>query len=650
MHVPDVLTHYSKVGEPISMTPTSAGAETRLEAEYDSIPRRGTDRDASQRIRRRWFFTAGMDSFAWSFALFFAVILRYELDLLRPNWSAIAILSVFAIALQITVGQLLGLYSGRHRYGTFHEVRPLSTAVLSVATLLSTFVVLFGSASGIPRSTVFIAFPLVLVITLGVRYTIRLLIEHGRRPSVASPPALVLGAGDMGDALLRMVLTNPNAPFSPVGIIDDDRQKQKLHLRGIPVLGTSADIAKVASKTGAKILVVAVSQADSKLLRKFYDAADAAGLTVAVLPTPTQILSGEASAGDIRKVSIEDLIGRNPVDTSVELIAGYVTGRRVLVTGAGGSIGSELCRQLSKYGPSELTILDRDETGLQTTQISISGHGLLDSSDVVLADIRGAENLRALFAERKPEVVFHAAALKHLPMLEQYPDEAWETNVLGTLNVLNAARAAGVSTFVNISTDKAANPTSVLGHSKRVAEKLTGWAASATGMRYLSVRFGNVIGSRGSMLPTFQSLIDAGGPVTVTHPEVTRYFMTIPEACQLVIQAGAIGRAGEVLILDMGEPVSILDVAKRMISMSGKPVEIVFTGLRPGEKIHEELVGQRERLERPFHPKISHALVDSLAPENLKKADWESRMFATPRDNDTTEIQRMPTEVGSTNE
>ncbi|MGJ9407190.1 polysaccharide biosynthesis protein [Nesterenkonia aurantiaca] len=604
----------------------------------------------TRRDRRRWLFTASIDSFCWLFALCTAVILRYDQDLLQPNWASIAILASVAMLLQVGVGHFGGLYAGRHRYGTFHEVRPLTASVLAVTILLSTFVVFFGPAVEIPRSTVFIAFPLVLVVALGVRYIIRLLIEHARRPAQSSPPALIVGAGDMGDALLRMVLTNPVAPFSPIGIIDDDLQKQNLRLRGVPVLGTSADIAEIAARTGAKILVIAVNAADSRLMRKFYDAAEGAGLTVAVLPTPTQVITGEATAGDIRKVSIEDLIGRNPVDTNVELIAGYVTGRRVLVTGAGGSIGSELCRQLSKYGPSELTILDRDETGLQTTQLSVSGHGLLDTNDIVLADIRGAENLRELFIQRKPEVVFHAAALKHLPMLEQYPDEAWETNVLGTLNVLNAARAAGVDTFVNISTDKAANPTSVLGHSKRVAEKLTGWAAGETGMRYLSVRFGNVIGSRGSMLPTFQSLIESGGPITVTHPDVTRYFMTIPEACQLVIQAGAIGRAGEVLILDMGEPVSILDVAKRMITMSGKPIEIVFTGLRPGEKIHEELVGQRENLERPYHPKISHTLVDILSPDKLEKAGWEARMFAIPRDNDTTEIQRMPSRIGSTNE
>ena len=270
-------------------------------------------------------------------------------------------------------------------------------------------------------------------------------------------------------------------------------------------------------------------------------------------------------------------------------------------------------------------MVDHDETGLQSTQISILGHGLLDTKDVVLASIRDEDALKLIFAQRQPQVVFHAAALKHLPMLEQYPHEAWQTNVLGTLNVLRAAQSVGVLTFVNISTDKAANPTSVLGHSKRVAEKLTAWAARHTGARYLSVRFGNVIGSRGSMLPTFTALIEAGGPLTVTHPEVTRFFMTISEACQLVVQAGGIGNPGEVLILDMGQPVKILDVAQRMIEMSGKQIEIVFTGLRPGEKLHEELMGDNESDERPIHPKISHTSVDSIPPERLDKAEWEAR-------------------------
>jgi FlaA1/EpsC-like NDP-sugar epimerase len=244
---------------------------------------------------------------------------------------------------------------------------------------------------------------------------------------------------------------------------------------------------------------------------------------------------------------------------------------------------------------------------------------------VVLADIRDAEALQKIFQERKPEVVFHAAALKHLPMLEQYPDEAWKTNVLGSLNVLQASMAVGVKTFVNVSTDKAANPTSNLGHSKRAAERLTAWAARESGANYLSVRFGNVIGSRGSMLPVFESMIASGGPLMVTHPDVTRFFMTIPEACQLVVQAGGIGRPGEVLILDMGEPVRILDVAKRMIGRSGKDIQIVFTGLRAGEKLHEELIGFDELDDRPFHPKISHAQIPPIHPSRLDRASWVER-------------------------
>lgn len=337
-------------------------------------------------------------------------------------------------------------------------------------------------------------------------------------------------------------------------------------------------------------------------------------------------MHGSSEISDVRELSIEDLIGRYPVRLETESIASYLQNNTVLVTGAGGSIGSELCRQLTRFSPKEIIMLDRDESALQETQLSISGHGLLDTSDLVLADIRDEGALDRVFAEHKPDVVFHAAALKHLPMLEMYPDEAWKTNVLGTLNVLRAAQRHGVSTFVNISTDKAANPTSVLGHSKRVAEKLTAWMAEESGQRYLSVRFGNVIGSRGSMLPTFRKLIDHGGPITITHPDVTRYFMTIPEASQLVIQAGGIGSPGEVLILDMGDPVSILDVARRMIESSGKHIEIVFTGLRHGEKLHEELVTLEEGDERPFHPKISHAKVDTLAPAGLDHATWIDRM------------------------
>ncbi|MGF2948874.1 polysaccharide biosynthesis protein [Microbacterium alcoholitolerans] len=591
--------------------------------------------------RRRRVAVVAADCLAWVVGIFAAVLLRFEFDLTATGWLATLALCLLAAGLQVLLGYAVVRFRGRLRYGSFEEVRDLTLQVVIETAVLAILVIILGSAFGVPRGTMFLAFPCVLLLMFGVRYTSRLLRDRAVKHADAVTPALIVGAGALGDMVLRAMTMDPASPIRPVGILDDDPAKKNLRLRGVPVVGKTKHIEAVAAQTGAKVLVIAIARADSVLLRTLADRAEKAGLRVSVTPSLGSLMSGEESASDLRDISIEDLIGRTPVDTNVELIAGYVTGKRVLVTGAGGSIGSELCRQLSKFGPSELIMLDRDETGLQLAQLGTAGHGLLDSRDVVLANIREPETLQAIFADRRPEVVFHAAALKHLPMLEQYPDEAWKTNVLGTLNVLNAARSVGVDTFVNVSTDKAANPTSVLGHSKRVAEKLTAWAGEETGKRYLSVRFGNVIGSRGSMLPTFRALIEAGGPLTVTHPDVTRYFMTIPEACQLVIQAGGIGRAGEVLILDMGEPVSILEVAKRMIAMSGKAIEIIFTGLRPGEKLHEELVGGRENLEKPFHPKVAHTRADPISPERLDKRGWEERMFAEPRNNDTAIIEPL---------
>lgn len=600
--------------------------------------------------KRRRVAVIAIDCLAWVVGIFAAVLLRFEFDLTATGWIATLTLALIAAALHVLLGYLLVRFRGRLRYGSFEEVRDLALQVLVETLVLAVFVVTLGNSVQVPRGTMFLAFPCVLLLMFGVRYLSRLLRDRTVKYNGTAEPALIVGAGALGDMVLRAVAIDSASPIRAVGILDDDPSKRNLRLRGVPVIGKTTQIAAAAAQTGAKVLVIAVARADSVLLRTLTDRAEKAGLRVSVTPSLGRLVSGEKSAADLRDISIEDLIGRTAVDTNVELIAGYVTGRRVLVTGAGGSIGSELCRQLSKFGPSELIMLDRDETGLQLAQLGTAGHGLLDTRDVVLADIRESDTLNEIFAERQPEVVFHAAALKHLPMLEQYPDEAWKTNVLGTLNVLNAARSVNVETFVNISTDKAANPTSVLGHSKRVAEKLTAWAGQETGQRYLSVRFGNVIGSRGSMLPTFTALIEAGGPLTVTHPDVTRFFMTIPEACQLVVQAGAIGRAGEVLILDMGEPVSILEVAKRMIAMSGKTIEIVFTGLRHGEKLHEELVGSRENLERPFHPKVSHTRADAITPERLDKAGWEARMFAEPRDNETAVIEPISIQGARTRE
>lgn len=316
----------------------------------------------------------------------------------------------------------------------------------------------------------------------------------------------------------------------------------------------------------------------------------------------------------IRPISHRDLLGRREVHVDLESISAYLAGKRVLVTGAGGSIGSELCVQLRRHGLQSLVMLDRDESALHAVQLALDGRALLDDDCLVVADIRDRQRLAAVFAQHRPDVVFHAAALKHLPLLERHPSEAVKTNVWGTWNVLEASTRVGVERFVNISTDKAADPSCVLGYSKRLAERLTSWFDTQSDTTCLSVRFGNVLGSRGSVLIAFQAQIAAGQPVTVTHPDVTRFFMTVGEAVRLVIQAGAIGSGGEALVLDMGEQVKIADVAQRLIDSAGSASVISYTGLRPGEKLHEVLIAEGERDLRPVHPYISHVPVPALSP------------------------------------
>jgi FlaA1/EpsC-like NDP-sugar epimerase len=327
----------------------------------------------------------------------------------------------------------------------------------------------------------------------------------------------------------------------------------------------------------------------------------------------------DPGAGDLPDVPVAALLGRRPSELDLPPVAALLRGRRVLVTGAGGSIGSELCRQVQRCGPAELIMLDRNESGLHAVQLSLSGRALLDSPDLVLADLRDPAAIAAVFAAHRPQIVFHAAALKHLPLLQRHPGEAVQTNIQGTLTLLE--QCGEVDTFINISTDKAADPVGVLGYSKRITERITAHAATRHPGRFLSVRFGNVLGSQGSVVTAFQAQIAAGGPVTVTHPDATRYFMTIREAAQLVLQAAVVGRDGEALVLDMGEPVRVTDLARRLARQAPHPVEIVYTGLRPGEKLHEVRFGAGEPDLRPLHPLISHTTVPSLDPAEVRLLD-----------------------------
>ncbi len=536
-----------------------------------------------------------------------------------------AIAGGVAAGLQVFLGASTGLYRGRWRMATFDEAVALSAVICGVSIGLAGLVASAGLVGVTVAVSVLAPFA-ALSLMVGARGVRRVRNQRDRRRSnrFDQEPVVVFGAGDGGAQIVRAMLGNPKGTYVPVALLDDDPMKRNLRIQGVPVLGTRADLERVTKATGSTVFVVAIPTAGANTIRSVAEHAEELGLDVRVLPPTQELVDGIVSLSDLREISEADLLGRRVIDTDLDAIASYLTGQRVLVTGAGGSIGSELCRQIARFEPAELVMVDRDETALHGVQLVLEGRALLESRNFVVADIRDAARLDEVFEEHTPTVVFHAAALKHLPLLEMYAEEGWKTNVLGTNNVLRAAARAGVTHFVNISTDKAADPTSVLGYTKRLAEQLTSWYANRSRGDWVSVRFGNVLGSRGSMLRTFRAQVDAGGPITVTHPDVTRFFMTPQEACQLVIQAGAVGHRGEALVLDMGEPVRILDVARRLAAASSEPIEIEFTGLREGEKLHEDLISREELDVRRAHPLISHVAVPSLRPTQLGLFDSSS--------------------------
>jgi FlaA1/EpsC-like NDP-sugar epimerase len=570
------------------------------------------------------------DWLSWALATVFVVGSRYDFELKGVLWASVGLYTFSACLLQAVLGAVGMLYRGRYRIATFEESVGLATTTGLVGTGLALGFIGFSDGTTFPRAIAILTPPVALLVMAGGRVAFRAWRDRVA-PSVDAEKVLIYGAGNAGYQLVRLLTQEPNSPFQVVGFVDDAKSKRNLRLLGVPVLGPHRRLLEIAKKHGVTTVILSIPNAGSALVRQVSDTVEQAGIRLLVVPTVHELIGGRVRLSDIREVDVGDLLGRHQVATSVHEIAGYLTDRVVLVTGAGGSIGSELARQIHQYGPRELVLLDRDESALHAVQLSIYGQGLLDTPDIVLADIRDQERLDAVFAEHRPEVTFHAAALKHLPMLEQYPSEGWKTNVDGTLNVLRVAERYGCTRFVNISTDKAADPTSVLGSTKRLAERLTSWYALHSGQVYLSVRFGNVLGSRGSVLHTFTEQIACGGPVTVTHPDITRFFMTIPEACELTIQAAAIGDPGEVLVLEMGDPVRILDLAKRLVARAGRDVEIVFTGLRPGEKLNEVLFSEDEVGVIKRHPLISHVPVPPLDPAQLAlSADGESAPAAPP--------------------
>jgi len=560
------------------------------------------------------YFPLVTDLAIWPIALITGAALKLAFGL-GEAIDEVAVAVFVAILVHGMLGWATGLYRRRWRISSFDEISTLgivwsgTSAVLFLGTFSARL-----NGSDLPNSAVITGCLTSLSLLCLERIVWRRYWEAHHRPDPQRcRPTIVVGAGEGGSQILKAMVMDPGSLYYPVALLDDDPAKRNRELHGVRVRGTQADLETVAAETRAEVLLVAITQADSSLIQTMAMRAADAGLELRVLP-PASELVGRMTLADVRPPTVDDLLGRDPVEIDLESVAGYITGRRVLVTGAGGSIGSELSLQIKGFSPSQLYLLDRDENALHGVQLAMEGRALLDSDMLIVADIRDRERMFEIFEMYRPEVVFHAAALKHLTLLQRHPMEGLKTNTVGTKNLLDASVHVGVDTFVNVSTDKAADPSSVLGATKLSAERLTALAAAETGWRYVSVRFGNVLGSKGSVLPTFLGQIEAGQPITVTDPEATRFFMTIPEAVRLVVQAGAIGEPGEVMVLDMGNPVKIVDLAKQLIASLRPGTPIIFTGLRPGEKLHEVLFSPDEVGVSRKHPRIVHTAVDLCDP------------------------------------
>ncbi len=566
-----------------------------------------------------------MDAAAWVSALGLSVAARFEFEYSRIDFEALLWVAAIAVVSQAAWGLIVGLYPGRWRLGSFREAGLVGIGAAMIGVGLSAWLFTVEGTRPVPLSVSILAPGLFILFALGPRFVVRLMrdlemVSHHTR----SKRALFFGAGEAGHETIRALSRDPQSDLRPVAFLDDDATHHRLRVGQCRVVGGRDHIPEAATRFEANTMVITMPSAPRADIAAIAKASRTAGLEVLILPRMAQFFNGEVKSNQIRPLQFEDFLGRDPVALDCHQMERFIKDRRVLITGAGGSIGSELCVAVKQFKPAQLILLDRDENALHAAQLRLEGRALLDSEELVIADIRDSGRLKEVFEHHRPEVVFHAAALKHLTFLERFPREAMKTNVLGTLNVLEAAHRCGVGHFVNLSTDKAADPSNVLGYTKRIAERLTSGFTSDDGMLAVSVRFGNVLGSNGSIIPTLRHQILNGGPITITHPEVTRFFMTTPEAVDLVIQAGAIGRRGEVMVLDMGEPVRIIDLAHDLIAQlePESDIEIEITGLRPGEKLHEVLTGPEEDPIRRPRDGITVCAVPPLHSAGL--ADIES--------------------------
>lgn len=457
----------------------------------------------------------------------------------------------------------------------------------------------------------------------GSRFFWRVLRDSNMKSMDHKKRALIIGAGSAGTMVARQLLNNKDAGLSPVGFIDDNEKKQNLHILGIPVVGGVNQMESVVQRLHIDNIVIAIPSLNKKELNTIFQECSKTRTKTQIIPMLEDLVTGRVSVNQFRDVQVEDLLGREPVELDIDSISDYVTNKVVLVTGAGGSIGSEICRQLLKFHPKKMILLGHGENSIYSVEMELKESS--DKAEIemvpVIADLQDAKKMMWVMQKYQPHVVYHAAAHKHVPLMEANSEEAVKNNVIGTMNVAEAANAHEIETFVMISSDKAVNPTSVMGATKRLAEMVIQHMGQISHTRFVAVRFGNVLGSRGSVIPLFKKQIQKGGPVTVTHPDMVRYFMTIPEASRLVLQAGALAKGGEIFVLDMGEPVKIVDLARNLITLSGNSIDeigIAFTGIRPGEKLFEELLNDEEVHEQQIYPNIYVGKTSTVYLQEIK--------------------------------
>ncbi|MFC1841013.1 polysaccharide biosynthesis protein [Thermodesulfobacteriota bacterium] len=591
-------------------------------------------------LYKNYFLIFILDIILVAFSWYFSHQLRFNFSVPQNSIHVLTHFIPLVVIIKIITFYLFDLYQGMWRYTSLADLISILKAV-SVATLVVIIMTFFvHRLGGFSRSIFIIDWGLTLFLIAGSRIAIRFyfwvgagdesaryksgnFITHLFKSKQKGKRLIIIGAGDCGEKISREIHDNPQLGYDLVGFIDDDPLKSNRKIHGIPVLGNMDEVKYHSEQLDPQELLIAMPSISSKSMRNIVRRCEESGIPFKTVPGMGELINGKVTIKAIRDVSYRDLLGRATIELDEAKIGAYLKDKRILITGAGGSIGSELCRQVCRFSPESLILYERAESPLYEIELELKDHFQYLKIIPRLADILDVRKLENIFEETRPEVVFHAAAYKHVPMLEHNPWEAIDNNVLGTRNVINVSNKYNVERFVLVSTDKAVRPANVMGASKRVAE-LIAQAQNGCGLsdtKYITVRFGNVIGSIGSVIPLFKKQIEKGGPVTVTHPEITRYFMTIPEACQLILQAGSMGNGGEIFILEMGVPIKIADMAEDLIRLSGfepyEDIDIKFVGLRSGEKLYEELITEGEGIVNTSHEKIMVLKGTVCDPDNL---------------------------------